>query len=204
MEGVKNLIIDLGGVLINLTRTRCLEAFENLGVENIRELLVSNFQHKDLFERFELGTISLQEFHDKVRALSNQDMTDEEIDAAWITMLGNVPEEKLKLLLELKKHYHTVLLSNTNEIHWKWSEETFFSYQGHKSSDFFRKIYLSYELHMQKPDAEIFQYVLKDSNMLPEETMLIDDSSVNCRTAEALGMKTYTPQPNEDWSYIFR
>ena len=58
MEGIKNLIIDLGGVLINLTRNRCIEAFENLGVENIREQITNNYQHKDLFERLELGTIS--------------------------------------------------------------------------------------------------------------------------------------------------
>ena len=204
MEGVKNLIIDLGGVLINLTRNRCLEAFENLGIKNIREFLVSNYQHKDLFEGFELGTISVPEFHDKVRALSNQQMSDGEIDAAWISMLGNVPEAKLQLLLDLRERYHMVLLSNTNELHWKWSEETFFSYQGHCANDFFRKIYLSYELHMQKPDEEIFKYVLKDSNMLPEETMLIDDSLVNCRAAESLGLKTYMPQANEDWSHLFR
>ena len=43
MEGIKNLIIDLGGVLINLTRNRCIEAFENLGVENIREQIFSAF-----------------------------------------------------------------------------------------------------------------------------------------------------------------
>ena len=53
MEGIKNLIIDLGGVLINLTRNRCIEAFENLGVENIREQITNNYQHKDLFERLE-------------------------------------------------------------------------------------------------------------------------------------------------------
>ena len=51
MEGIKNLIIDLGGVLINLTRNRCIEAFENLGMENIREQITNNYQHKDLFER---------------------------------------------------------------------------------------------------------------------------------------------------------
>ncbi len=62
MEGIKNLIIDLGGVLINLTRNRCIEAFENLGVENIREQITNNYQHKDLFERLELGTISVEQF----------------------------------------------------------------------------------------------------------------------------------------------
>lgn len=146
MEGIKNLIIDLGGVLINLTRNRCIEAFENLGMENIREQITNNYQHKDLFERLELGTISVEQFRDDIRALSGKPLTDEQIDTAWIAMLGDVPENKLRLLLELRERYNTMLLSNTNELHWKWSEDTYFSYQGLCAQDFFHKIYLSYEL----------------------------------------------------------
>ena len=192
MEGIKNLIIDLGGVLINLTRNRCIEAFENLGVENIREQITNNYQHKDLFERLELGTISVEQFRDDIRALSGKPLTDEQIDTAWIAMLGDVPENKLRLLLELRERYNTMLLSNTNEL------------QGLCAQDFFHKIYLSYELHMLKPNADIFEYVLKDSNLLAEETMLIDDASVNCRAAELLGMKSYMPQQREDWSHLFK
>ena len=183
MEGIKNLIIDLGGVLINLTRNRCIEAFENLGVENIREQITNNYQHKDLFERLELGTISVEQFRDDIRALSGKPLTDEQIDTAWIAMLGDVPENKLRLLLELRERYN---------------------YQGLCAQDFFHKIYLSYELHMLKPNADIFEYVLKDSNLLAEETMLIDDASVNCRAAELLGMKSYMPQQREDWSHLFK
>ena len=204
MEGVKNLIIDLGGVLINLTRQRCLDAFERLGVENIREQITCNYHHKDLFERLELGNITLDEFREEIRALSTKAMTDHEIDMAWIAMLGDLPEQKLELLLSLRSHYNMVLLSNTNEIHWKWSEEKLFSYQGLNVHNFFDKVYLSYELHMQKPNSDIFEYVLADSKFLPEETLLIDDASVNCRTAEEMGMRSYMPQPKEDWSHLFQ
>ena len=157
-----------------------------------------------MFERLELGTISVEQFRDDIRALSGKPLTDEQIDTAWIAMLGDVPENKLRLLLELRERYNTMLLSNTNELHWKWSEDTYFSYQGLCAQDFFHKIYLSYELHMLKPNADIFEYVLKDSNLLAEETMLIDDASVNCRAAKLLGMKSYTPQPREDWSHLFK
>ena len=172
--------------------------------ENIREQITNNYQHKDLFERLELGTISVEQFRDDIRALSGKPLTDEQIDTAWIAMLGDVPENKLRLLLELRERYNTMLLSNTNELHWKWSEDTYFSYQGLCAQDFFHKIYLSYELHMLKPNADIFEYVLKDSNLLAEETMLIDDASVNCRAAELLGMKSYMPQQREDWSHLFK
>ena len=113
MEGIKNLIIDLGGVLINLTRNRCIEAFENLGVENIREQITNNYQHKDLFERLELGTISVEQFRDDIRALSGKPLTDEQIDTAWIAMLGDVPENKLRLLLELRERYNTMLFRSS-------------------------------------------------------------------------------------------
>lgn len=204
MEGIKNLIIDLGGVIINITRNRCIEAFEQLGVTDIKEHIVNNYQHKDLFMQLELGTITPEGFRDGVRHLTQQPLTDLQIDAAWIRMLDDVPDATLDLLLQLRKQYNTMLLSNTNEIHWQWIADTFFCYKGHQATDFFGKIYLSYELHMLKPGAEIFEYVLKDAAILPEESLFIDDASVNCRTAESLGIQTYTPQPREDWSHLFR
>lgn len=203
MEGVKNLIIDLGGVIINLTRNRCIEAFEQLGVPDIRESIVNNYQHKELFMQIELGTITSSEFRDDIRRLSGQPLTDVQIDTAWIAMLGDVQESTLDLLLDLRKRYNTMLLSNTNEIHWQWSEQNYFSLKGHQASDFFNHIYLSYELHMLKPNANIFEYVLKDAGICAKETLFIDDAVPNCRTAESLGMHTYTPQPKEDWSHLF-
>lgn len=95
MEGIKNLVIDFGGVIINLTRNRCIEAFESLGVANIREQIVNNYQHKDLFMKIELGSITVAEFRDGIRHLTRQPLTDEQIDAAWIAMLDDVPDYKL-------------------------------------------------------------------------------------------------------------
>ena len=204
MEGIKNLVIDFGGVIINLTRNRCIEAFESLGVANIREQIVNNYQHKDLFMKIELGSITVAEFRDGIRHLTKQPLTDEQIDAAWIAMLDDIPAYKLELLMELRKKYNTMLLSNTNEIHWQWAEKNSFAYQGHHAGDFFNKIYLSYELNMLKPNADIFEYVLKDAVIKPEETLFLDDSVPNCRTAESLGIRTYTPQAREDWSHLFK
>lgn len=204
MEGIKNLIIDLGGVIIDISRSSCIEAFEELGVTGIRERIVNDYQHKDLFMQLELGTISVPEFRDGVRHLSCHPLTDQQIDAAWIKMLCDVTDEKLDLLLDLRSRYNTMLLSNTNQIHWQWVEQNYFCRNGHKPADFFERIYLSYQLHMLKPGVEIFEHVLSDAAIRPEETLFIDDASVNCRAAETLGIHTYTPQPREDWSHLFR
>lgn len=203
MKGIKNIIFDFGGVIINLTRNRCIEAFENLGVINVRDQLVNNYQHKDLFMQIEMGLITPAEFRNRIRLLTRRPLTDEQIDEAWIAMLDDIPIYKLELLLELRKQYNTILLSNTNAIHWKWAEQTFFSYKGHQVSDFFDRIYLSYQLHMEKPNTDIFEYVIENANISPTETLFIDDAIPNCRTAETLGIRTYTPQAREDWSHLF-
>lgn len=201
MNGVKNLIIDFGGVIINLTRNRCVEAFESFGVPNVRDCILNS---KDLFMQIEQGTITSAQFRDGIRHLTKQQLTDEQIDAAWIAMLDDIPVYKLDLLMKLRSQYNTMLLSNTNEIHWQWAEKNSFTYQGHKAEDFFNKIYLSYELKMLKPNADIFEYVLNDACIDPAETLFIDDAIPNCRTAESLGVRSYTPQPREDWSHLFK
>lgn len=201
MEGIKNLIIDFGGVIINLTRNRCVEAFESFGVPDVRDCILNS---KDLFMQIEMGTISSAEFRDGIRHLTQQHLTDEQIDAAWIAMLDDIPDYKLDLLMDLHLKYNTMLLSNTNEIHWKWAEKNSFGSKGYQAEDYFRKIYLSYELKMIKPNTDIFEYVLNDTGINPEETLFLDDSIANCRTAESLGIHTYTPEPREDWSHLFK
>lgn len=204
MEGIKNLIIDLGGVIVNLTRNRCIEAFEQLGVADVRENVVNNYQHKDLFMQLELGRIPVPEFRAGIRRLSARPLTDQQIDQAWIAMLGDIPDSRLDLLLSLKARYRTFLLSNTNEIHWTWIRDNLLCRNHLAASDFFHRIYLSYELHMLKPNADIFEYVLQDAGMRPEETLLIDDALANCRMAEQLSMRAYQVEPRADWATVFQ
>ena len=99
MDGIKNLIIDFGGVIINLTRNRCVEAFESFGVPNVRDCILNS---KDLFMQIEIGTITSTEFRDGIRHLTRQHLTDEQIDAAWIPRLDDIPAYKLELLMELR------------------------------------------------------------------------------------------------------
>jgi epoxide hydrolase-like predicted phosphatase len=204
MKDIKNLIFDFGGVLINLDRTACREAFEKLGIESIHESVLDDYRQKELYMQLESGNISAAAFRASMRRLSDQDLTDQQIDDAWVSILGDIPDYKLDWLLELRKQYHILLLSNTNSIHWQWSEQNRFHYKGHKVDDFFDRIYLSYELHMQKPDVEIFKFVLQDSMITPESTFFIDDSPANCKAAESLGIQTYCCPAGSDWTFLFK
>lgn len=201
-KGIKNLIIDFGGVLIDLDRQRCIENFKKLGLPDV-EVVLDIYHQQDFFQKYEKGLITSAEFRDVIRERIGKPVTDAQIDDAWNSFLVSIPAAKLDLLLNLRKDYVVYLLSNTNEIHWQWSCQHAFPYKTFRVEDYFEHIYLSYEMNMAKPDAEIFQKVLDDTGIIPAETLFIDDSAANCRAAEALGITTYTPKAGEDWSHLF-
>jgi len=201
-KGIKNLIIDFGGVLIDLDRQRCIEKFKFLGLQDVEEML-DIYHQQDFFQNYEKGLITSGEFRDVIRGKIGKPVTDVQIDDAWNSFLVSIPMAKLNLLLKLRKNYVVYLLSNTNDIHWQWACRHAFPYKGFRVEDYFEQIFLSYEMKMAKPDAGIFRKLMDETGILPKETLFIDDSETNCRTAEALGISTYTPQAHEDWSHLF-
>ncbi|MEG1563023.1 MAG: HAD family phosphatase [Bacteroides sp.] len=199
---IKNLLIDFGGVLINLNRPRCIENFKKLGLCNADEML-DEYHQQGFFLEHEKGQIDAIEFRNGIRDIMGKIVTDRQIDAVWNSFLVDIPTFKLDLLLKLRENYVVYLLSNTNDIHWKWACQHAFPYRGFRVEDYFEKIFLSYEMKMVKPDAEIFQAVIEDTGIVPEQTFFIDDSEANCKTARALGLSTYTPKAGEDWGHLF-
>ena len=202
-KGIKNLIVDFGGVLIDLDRQRCLENFRELGLPDVEHTL-DLYHQQDFFQQYERGLISSADFRNVIREKIGKDVDDARIDAAWNSFLVSIPTYKLDLLLALRKDYVVYLLSNTNEIHWKWPCEHAFPYKTFRVEDYFEHIFLSYEMKMAKPDEEIFRKVLDDAGLDPKETFFIDDSEANCMTARSLGISTYVPKAGEDWSHLFK
>ena len=202
-KGIKNLIVDFGGVLIDLDRQRCLENFRELGLPDVEHTL-DLYHQQDFFQQYEKGLISSADFRNVIREKIGKDVDDARIDAAWNSFLVSIPTYKLDLLLALRKDYVVYLLSNTNEIHWEWSCEHAFPYKAFRVEDYFEHIFLSYEMKMAKPDEEIFRKVLDDAGLDPKETFFIDDSEANCMTARSLGISTYVPKAGEDWSHLFK
>lgn len=201
-KGIKNLIIDFGGVLIDLDRQCCIENFTKLGMPNVEDMLDVCHQ-QGFFLQHEKGLITSAEFRDAIREQIGKPVTDAHIDAAWNSFLVGIPSYKLDLLLKLREKYVVYLLSNTNDIHWKWSCKNAFCYKAFRVEDYFEHIFLSYEMKMAKPDVTIFQRVLGETDIDPKETFFIDDSAENCRVAETLGISTYTPKAGEDWRHLF-
>lgn len=202
-KGIKNLLIDLGGVLINLDRQRCMESFKKLGFADVEERLDIQQLH-GIFLQQEKGLITSAEFRNEMRKMIGKQISDQQIDEAWNSFLVDIPDYKLDLLLKLRTKYVVYLLSNTNEIHWQWACKNAFPYRTFKVEDFFEKTYLSFEMHMIKPEPEIFKAVIEDAGIEPQETLFIDDSEINCKAAQKLGISTYTPKAGEDWSPLFK
>jgi len=190
-DDYKNIIFDLGGVLLNIDYNLTVKAFKNLGINNFDELFSQASQFK-LFDKYDKGLISSSEFRNEINKLCDKNLSNEQIDNAWNAILLDFPKERLELLNKVKQNHKTFLLSNTTEIH-------ITAFKKYMKTDFgindffslFHKSYLSYEIGMRKPDAEIFELVLQENNLISSETLYIDDSIQHVEAALKLGIKAY-------------
>ena len=199
---IKNIVFDLGGVLVDLDFKAAINGLQQAGFANVKEQLMA-FDQGGIFQKFELGEMTADEFRTAIRENSTVTLTDEEIDALWNAMLLEIPREKLELILDLRGKYMVYLLSNTNSIHWDYVCKNAFNYRGFRVNDYFEETFLSYEMHLAKPDKAIFEKVLHDANLLPEETLFIDDSEANCKAAEEVGIHAHHYHIGDDLSKIF-
>lgn len=203
-RSIKNLIFDLGGVILDLSVDTTLKSFADLsGVE--KNTVKSLFSSTPEFELYEKGGISDEEFRQFVKKLYQIDAPDEALDACWNAMLLGFPTRKLQLLETLKTSYNVYLLSNTNNIHLQYINNTLLPRVNHHTSldDFFHRAYYSHQMKKRKPDAEIFEQVLVEGNFKPEETLFLDDNKSNVEGAGKLGIKTvHVVQPDMIFDYF--
>jgi glucose-1-phosphatase len=183
---LKNILFDLGGVILDLNVSATLERFLNLGFP--KELLnyPENFE-TDIFFNYETGKTSTNEFRDAIRKLSDVNFSDEEFDDAWCAMLSGVPESRTRLLQPLSKVYNLYILSNTSELHIRHFNQMFHDTAGYKLSDVFTHGFYSYETGWHKPDPGAFKDVLKKAKIKAAETLFLDDNIHNVKAAKELG-----------------
>ena len=189
---IKNIILDFGGVLLALDYLKTKQAFVYLGCKNF-EQIYSQAQQTDLFNKFDKGDVTETVFFEELKKLSGLDtISITNIKQAWDAMLIDFPKENYLLLKELKNRYRIFLLSNTNETHITAFEKLIPQICPlQEFENMFEKIYYSCRIHLRKPDAACFQYVLDNSNLKAEETIFIDDSIQHIEGAEKVGIKAY-------------
>jgi putative hydrolase of the HAD superfamily len=197
MQNIKNIIFDLGGVLLNIDFKQTELAFAKLGVGNFNQYYTLQ-SLSPLFEKLELGLITPEVFYNEFRTVAKVSLMNEEIRDAWNALLINYPLEWIKRLEEIRKNYKIYLLSNTNKIHYDAFIKMFNEQIG--TGDFnkyFIKPYYSHEINLRKPEKECFEFVLKSENLNPKETLFIDDSETNVEAAKTVGLNTiHLPAPH--------
>ena len=202
LNGIKNIIFDLGGVILDIDYNLTVKAFEKLGIPNFKAQY-SKMSQSNLFDNIETGKISPEEFRNLIREVAEKDVTDAEIDHAWNALILHLPQYRIEILKKLQDNYRLFLLSNTNKIHYDdYSEVIKRENRIEGLEPLFEKTYLSHEMGLRKPNPEIFNVVLNENNLVAEETLFIDDSPQHIASAKTLGIVTYHLE-NEDIGELF-
>ncbi|MFV0505541.1 MAG: HAD family hydrolase [Bacteroidales bacterium] len=195
---IKNIIFDLGGILLELYPQRTINELEKLGI--YRKIGEKAHSYSDeVFENFETGKISASDFKTEIKNMTRGSVGEELLVDAWNAMICQFPQKHVDLLRRLRdKGYKLFLLSNTNELHVKAFEDLFYNkFNFHIRSLFDRALY-SNEIGRRKPHKETFQFVLQALNIAPDKTLMIDDSPANIEGAKASGMCTLYIETNGD------
>ena len=190
LMGIDTLILDLGGVLLDLDEQLPWDSFRMLGADLDGDDV--QMEVYKLCQDFEVNAMEPIEWATKMSEVMGIDSSFSEIFEAWNTMLLDIPDERKDVLISLSKRYRLILLSNTNEIHLR----TLFSrenkdYDEDLLLDHMDREYYSNKLEVRKPNQEIFQAVLIDNQLDPSQCLFIDDKDYNLEGAVGLGINTY-------------
>jgi len=204
MKQIHNIIFDLGSVLLDIDVDRTLRLFEEIGIPSLDMRKI--YREKDnFFLLFERGEIDANTFRDKLRRISSNHLSNDQIDNAWNAMVVGFPKGKVELLRCLKEKYNLYLLSNTNEIHLPVYSRQFIEASGGTAlHEIFNKLYYSHVIKCNKPDPEIYRYVIHDAGLIAEECLFIDDLQQNIEAALKFGIVSHRFTEDEDLEEVLK
>ena len=188
---IKNIIFDFGGVILDIDPQLTVNEFVKLGFNDFEKLMTPKFT-EDIIGKFDRGILTPELFRKKLKAYLDIKVTDQKLDDAWNALLYDIPQERIEVIEKVKKKYKIYLLSNSNEIHYDLFVRDLQLRFGYREFDeLFHKAYFSFDLHLLKPNPEIYEFVINQHGLLPEETLFIDDKEENILAAQKLGLRTY-------------
>lgn len=193
------LLFDLGGVIMDIRKSRCVEAFTALGLDD-PSAYFGEFSQQGPFMLLERADMTVDEFHEALRPHLSAGVTDAQIDQAFCRFLIGIPEHRLSALRKLRKKYKIYLLSNTNPIMWDATIAEEFRKEGMEREDYFDGIVTSFEAHSLKPESGIFEYAIAKFGLNPSETLFFDDSQANLNAAATLGFHTALVAPGSEFT----
>lgn len=197
---IRNLLFDLGGVIVDIERQRCVDAFTKLGLVDA-DSYFGVYSQSGIFFKIEDGSVGIDEFHRYMREKLPAGVTDYQIDTAFQQFIVGIPVHRLEALRKLRcKGYGIYLLSNTNPIMWRGSLANEFGKEGLRREDYFDGMVTSFEARVCKPDQRIFQAVVDDLGIEPSETLFFDDSAANVEAARRFGFHAVEVKPGTEFT----
>ena len=188
MKDSKNIVFDLGGVVVDLAIESALREFAQLGLHPLPTPEKGWGDFGQVIHRMDCGEINTQEFLAILHQRCNPDATDDQLKQAFNSII-RLPRHRLEWLRELRRHYHVYLLSNLSELHWDETQRLAREH-GIPVSECFDEVFLSYRLRMAKPDPRIYDRLVVDTGIRPEETLYIDDLPENIAAGKNIGLQT--------------
>ncbi len=204
---IKNIVFDLGGVVLPLTPEEAWSRFESLGIKNARQQM-GLYGQTGIFLKVENGELTadqfIRELNMQAQAMAdNKEVVEyigyDKAQWAWKGYLENVELFRLNNLKRLKNKYNVLLLSNINPFVVEWASSDEFSGDGHPISYYFNQLYYSYELKDYKPSESIFLKLIEMAGIVPQETIFLDDGPKNIHMAEKMGIHGLLVKNNDDW-----
>jgi len=195
---IKSIILDFGGVILNIDYGATVRAFESIGLKDF-DSFYSQAAQSDLFDRLEVGAIEPLDFVNELRPYLPANTSDKKLTDAWNALLLDYDAKRFNYLAALKEEYSLYLLSNTNAIHAATFQATLArDFPGVSLTDYFHRVYYSHEIGMRKPHPETFQWVLNDAGIAATETLFVDDSIQHVQGAQQAGLHAYHLRPGEE------
>ena len=201
-EKIEAVILDLGGVILNIDYLRTIQAFTTLGFEGF-DTQYTQLQQSSLFDNLETGQITPEEFVRKVQEVLPSASSDQIIEA-WNALLLDFPEGRIETVRSIASRWPTFLLSNTNAIHYPAFNDILRDQTGLDDIKvLFKQAYLSHEIQLRKPDPQSFEIILNDHGLHPETVLFVDDSPQHIESARKLGIQAYHLTGGEQLEDLF-
>lgn len=199
---IKNIIFDFGNVLLNINPELTSGAFRKLGIKDETDFFGGRGS-LELMQRFERGFATPDEFRQSIAASMKTIVTHAQIDEAWNALLLDFPPERVELVKKLGQTHRLFLLSNSNQIHYEVFTSDFQKTYGYPLEFLFEKMWFSHQVGLSKPDAAIFEFVLKDKMLDPKETLFIDDTLMHVEAGRKTGIQAWHLKPGIDVCDLF-
>ncbi len=201
-KAIETIIFDFGGVVIDIDPQLTIKEFIKLGFTNPEKTNSDEFTR--LIRKFERGILTPEVFRKRMKDFLGISVTDQQFDDAWNALLYDIPNERIEIIEQVKKNYQIFLLSNSNEIHYDlYVRDLQLRFGYREFAELFHSAYFSFDLHLSKPDVEVYEFVICQHDLDPEKTLFIDDNPENIEAAQKTGLQTYLLEKPERVRDIF-